>query len=163
MISCSWTDFDADEMCGEDAHIHWCIPLCDEHIKDYEQSVAYRVERAFNPAIRHHGLGSFPGFCYFVLLPDGAVKIGCSSTKVLLERRFRDISRDAKGPIVELLVIPGGYVAEAVMHGRFREDRLPGTGERFRYSPAIAQFIEDTKAGKVTGHGPLIVKQRENA
>ncbi|OXR39570.1 hypothetical protein B7C42_08362 [Nocardia cerradoensis] len=46
-----------------------------------------------------------------------------------------------KAPVIKLAVIQGGFVAEAVLHDMFKEDRLPGYGERFTYTPRMAEYL----------------------
>ncbi|MFJ8859750.1 GIY-YIG nuclease family protein [Streptomyces sp. NPDC102451] len=91
-----------------------------------------------------HGAEAFPGLCYILLFDDESVKIGYSNTEVLLQRRFKDLSRDAKkaGESFEVMaVMAGGCALEAVLHHRFRDDRRQGKGERFRLSENILDYL----------------------
>ena len=137
---CAWVS--DGEQCSEPAETYRNIPLCPEH--QHEQ--VRRFGSTARQAARLHGLSSFPGFCYFALLPDSTIKIGYSNTEELLSKRFKDLSREYGAPVVKLAVIQGGFVAEAVMHENFKDDRLPGVGERFKYSPDMARFIAEANS-----------------
>lgn len=100
-----------------------------------------RLRSLINQSLRYHTLDDFPGFCYFALLPDGCIKIGYSNTEPLVKSRMKSLSRQYSAPVIPLAVIKGGFVAEAYMHQRFEEYRLPGDGERFTYSAEMAEYI----------------------
>ncbi|GAA3500293.1 hypothetical protein GCM10019016_073990 [Streptomyces prasinosporus] len=94
----------------------------------------------------YSGVESFPGYCYFLLLPGETVKIGYSNTEETLKRRIKDLTRECEkefgpGSCEVLAVIKGGYAAEAVLHHRFRDSRIPGYGERFHLSDDILDFL----------------------
>lgn len=91
---------------------------------------------------RYHPFYTFPGLCYFGLLPDGKVKIGYTNTPTTLLDRMKTLKRQYGAPIHKLAVLRGGFVAEAVMHHKFKDDRLAGLGERFVYSPQMAEFLD---------------------
>jgi len=122
------------------------IPLCGEHRLVQKSRVAVARGSLARQAANYYPLDEFPGFCYFALLPDSSVKIGYSNTETLMSKRFKALGRQHGGPVVKLAVVPGGFVAEAVMHDRFAESRIPGDGERFRYTTDIASFIADSQA-----------------
>lgn len=143
-MKCSWTEHDSYESCDEDASLYRNLPLCEDHLETHKSHLVDQVGATARQSADYHELSSFPGKCYFVLLPDGNVKIGYSNTDELLAKRMGALARVYHAPVIPLCVIDGGFVAEAVMHHRFREDRLPGNGERFRYSPAMAEFIAGT-------------------
>jgi hypothetical protein len=92
-------------------------------------------------AVGYHSFDEFPGLCYIVLLPDGCVKIGYSNTEKLLKQRFQSLGRSYGAPVVPLAVLSGGFVREAVLHDQFDLYRVPGNGERFHYSPELAEFL----------------------
>ncbi|MBL3742836.1 T5orf172 domain [Mycobacteroides abscessus subsp. massiliense] len=100
-----------------------------------------RMRSLINQSLKYHSLDDFPGFCYFALLPDGCIKIGYSNTDDLVKSRMKSLSRQYQAPVIPLAVIKGGFVAEAHMHERFEAYRLPGDGERFTYSPEMAEYI----------------------
>lgn len=131
-----------DGVCGLPGELYSSFILCEEH----QQTVRSRRDTVLHTladqALKHHPRESFPGICYMVLVPGGNVKIGCSNTEDTYERRIKDLSREL-GPVVELLKMPGGFVYEAFLHKKFRQDRLPGTGELFRYSEDIAEFVKE--------------------
>lgn len=135
-----------DELCGGDAAKFMNVPLCEthqEHFRRFNNSVAQsEAARAAN----YHPLDSFPGFCYIVLLPSGLVKIGYSNTEKLLRNRLTDLRREY-GPLVVLATVKGGFVAEAVLHKRFSNYRVPGKGELFLYSYELAEYINEQKGG----------------
>ncbi|MFI2504566.1 GIY-YIG nuclease family protein [Streptomyces sp. NPDC018972] len=94
----------------------------------------------------YSGVESFPGYCYFLLLPGELCKIGYSNTEETLKRRIKDLTRELEkeygpGSCEVLAVIKGGYAAEAVLHHRFRGSRIPGYGERFHLSDDILDFL----------------------
>src|SRR5690606_8624621 len=138
MLTCGWVEH--DEPCGESDEVYMNLALCPIHKEEHRGKVNFLKGSTARQAAKSHPLEAFPGWCYFVLLPDGSVKIGYSNTEKLLKTRFTVLNREV-GPIVKLAVIPGGFVAEAVMHERFKESRLPGKGERFRYTPEMAEFL----------------------
>lgn len=135
---CSWVYTGSEQTCGEPAEIYSNLPMCETHQVEYSN----RVGNTARQAAKQHPLGSFPGLCYFVLLPDGSVKIGYSNTEELLKKRLQSLKREL-GPIIKLAAIPGGFVAEAVMHDRFKKYRIPGRGERFTYSAEMAEFLSE--------------------
>lgn len=138
---CTWLIDNDKLICGEVATPYQNVMLCIEH----QDQLRYRIQRnsglVARQSARIHPYWTFPGLCYFGLLPDGKVKIGYSNTPELLSRRMRDISRQYAAPIIQLAVLRGGFVAEAVMHDRFKDYRVSGTGERFEYSPEMATFL----------------------
>lgn len=139
MLECAWVA--DDEVCGEPAEVFSNIPLCPLHTERLRgRNNSLRGLHA-RQAARYHPLESFPGWCYVVLLPDGFVKIGYSNTDDLLKKRYQALKREYGAPVVELAKIPGGFVAEAVLHEKFRDYRESGTGERFRYSPEMADYL----------------------
>lgn len=142
-VGCSWTHKESGTPCGKEATVYSNIPLCVEHIESLRGYFGTRSRTAALQAAKHHSLSEFPGLCYIVLLPDGNVKIGYSNTDDLLAERFKALGREYEAPVVKLAVIPGGFVAEAVLHDRFKEYRLPGLGERFSYSAELAEFIHE--------------------
>lgn len=118
---------------------YWNFAVCEEHVNSL-----YSIKRSNAlQAASQHQLDAFPGICYIVLLPDATVKIGYSNTEALFSRRITDLTRAAGAPVILLLKIPGGFVAESVLHERFKDSRIPGFGERFAYSPEIAAFIAE--------------------
>lgn len=131
---CCWTAKGVP--CGEPAKVRRCIPLCVAHERD---SLGFSRSTILQAA-SVHGTEVFPGFCYFALLPSGDVKIGYANTIPLLKQRFRKLTVKY-GQVFQLAVMPGGFVAEAVMHERFRDCRKPGLGELFTYTPAMAEFV----------------------
>lgn len=146
-MECCWFDNEDEPRCGEEATLFGNLPLCDEHALTAKLRV--RRSRMANAlqAAQYHSFDAFPGFCYIILLPDGCIKIGYSNTEKLLDKRFKSLSRAYKAPVLPLVVIPGGFVAEAVLHDRFEVYRVPGDGERFYYSPEIAEYIATLTMG----------------
>lgn len=131
--------------CGEAATQYMRLPLCAEHIDSVRDLINSRARASAVQTAKYHPLESFPGLCYIVLLPDGLIKIGYSNTNKLLEERFGALGRLYGAAVVPLLVIPGGFVAEAVLHARFNAYRVPGNGERFRHSPELAEYIASSR------------------
>ncbi|AVJ51355.1 hypothetical protein EA_SCOWL_1 [Mycobacterium phage Scowl] len=147
MKCCYITDLESGETCGEpEAESFMRVPVCVVHKDELRRSVDGRGRGNALTAAKYHPLESFPGFCYVVLLPDGFVKIGYSNTENLLHQRLKALSRSYEAPVIPLKILPGGFVTEAVLHNRFKSDRLPGPGERFRYSPAMAEFLAEQQA-----------------
>ncbi len=139
MASCCWTKDDIQ--CGSEAGIHYCIPLCNEHLSVFYSSRTKTIRQTAT----YHGAEIFPGYCYVVLLPDETVKIGYSNTKDTLKKRFQDLRRQFEreyGPgFTVLAVLRGGVAMEAVLHHRFRASRIPGPGERFVFSEDIQDYL----------------------
>lgn len=140
-MNCCWHEFDADGACNAPAEVFRRIPLCPRHriaFLNSQGSVARASARTF-------GLSAFPGFCYFMLMPDGLVKIGYSGTERTLKQRINRLSKDSGAPCILLAKIAGGFVAEAVMHHRFEASRVPENGERFHYTPDMAKFVASVR------------------
>lgn len=131
-----------DEPCGNDAELKFNFPLCPSHWREYHQS-GLSTDSAIRTMLRYYELEDFPGYCYFMLLPTGRIKIGFSSTTDTLATRFRDLNREI-GPIVVLAVCRGGYTAERHFHGKFRayRDFIAGS-ETFEYTSEIADTINE--------------------
>ena len=141
-MECCWFD---EKQCSLEAEVFRNIPLCETHI-DLFQKRSYRDKTSTAiQSSNYHPIESFPGICYIVLLPTGYVKIGYSNNEKLFENRLKDLSRQYEAPVVLLAKLPGGFVQEAVLHREFEDDRIPGPGEVFRYSPLIAKFISNAK------------------
>ncbi len=143
-MKCTWiTDKDNPSHCNQDASVWNNFAVCEEHL----ESLRYKLESMKRGTAvqtgKFHGVNKFPGLCYTALLPSGKIKIGYVNDNQRLKARVTDLSREHGGAVVLLKVIDGGFVAEASLHTRFQEDRMPGPGELFSYSPRIAQFIED--------------------
>lgn len=136
-------DQESGELCGESAESYMQVPLCEEHAHSMRRAVDGRGRRNALQAVKYHPLEAFPGFCYVVLLPDGFIKIGYSNTDRLLDDRLKGLSWEYKAPVTTLAILPGGFVAEAVLHNRFKDSRIPGKGERFRFSPEMAEFLAE--------------------
>ena len=137
-MECSWVG--KGDTCGAEAEIHYCIPLCDQHLSRFYSMMT----RQLRQSAAYLGVEAFPGYCYVVLFPDETVKIGYSNTKETLKRRFRDLKREAdkEGPGFEVLaVMAGGCAMEAVLHHRFHKSRILGKGERFIFSDEIQDFL----------------------
>lgn len=134
-----------DNPCGAEATVLWNFPVCKDH-RDVVLNPR-KLSSALSQSAKINPLSSFPGFCYIVLLPDGFMKIGYSNTEKLLKTRLTTLKRECGAPVIELAVIPGGFVAEHLIHEKFSELREAGNGERFRYSPELATFIADAKEG----------------
>lgn len=143
MLTCGWYDYDTEACCGLEGEPYISFVVCQEHKSLFAARQAVWRQSTARQSAQYFDLSEFPGFCYFALRPDGTVKIGYSNTDVLLRERFRTLSRELDGPVIPLAVIHGGFVAEAVMHDRFREYRIAGTGERFQYSGEMAKFISE--------------------
>lgn len=138
-MECVYLD-DSYQPCGAPATVYRRTYLCDEHI-EWNRQFQYRLARsAALQSVNYHDLDEFPGLCYIVLMPDATVKIGYSNTEETLDRRLKKLG-SSKSPVVKLAVIKGGFVAEAVLHEKFNDSRIPGKGERFRYSPEMAEYI----------------------
>lgn len=135
-----------DQPCGADTAIAFMdFAVCEEHREVFAERLERNRRSIAVQAANHHPLEAFPGICYVVLLPDGTIKIGYSNTERLFTKRMTNLKCEQKAPIIVLAKLPGGFVTESVLHERFRESRLPGKGERFAYSPAIASFLEEQR------------------
>lgn len=130
------------ETCSEEtSNTYFSLAVCEEHRAILARNLSDLKGSTARQSANHHELSDFPGYCYFALMPDASVKIGYSNTPELLGKRFKNISKDAGSHVIPLAVIRGGFVAEAVMHHRFQEDRIWEESERFRYTPAMAEFL----------------------
>src|SRR5690606_19005608 len=140
-LVCSWIKHGEISTCGREASKYKNFALCDDHVVAMRNR-SNREQRSIPlQAAKQHPLESFPGLCYIVLLPDGFIKTGYSNTEERLKERFKELKKEYKAPVVELAVIKGGFVAEAVLHSKFDRFREPGVGERFRYTPEIAEYL----------------------
>lgn len=104
---------------------------------------SHKLMARINTSLNYGTLSDYPGYCYFALLPDGAVKIGYSNTRELVDKRMKTLGREYGAPLIPLAVIKGGWVAEIYHHDKFADYRLSGDGERFRYSSAMAEYLAD--------------------
>ena len=127
--------------CGEPGELYSSFYVCDLHLDMLRVRNQTSTRLFALQTSKYHELDKFPGFCYIALLPDGNVKIGYSNTEKLLEGRMKSLSRQYQAHVLPLAVIAGGFVAEAVLHDKFKEDRLSGNGERFKYTAQIAEYI----------------------
>ena len=141
MDLCCWLLDNASEFCNEPATPYRSLMLCPDHQDHLRAKIQSGTGAVARQSAAHHPYYTFPGLCYFGLLPDGKVKIGYSNTPVTIVNRMRALKRQYGAPVHTLAVIKGGFVAEAVMHDRFKDDRVAGIGERFNYSPAMAEFL----------------------
>ncbi len=133
MKLCSYLDCEA-----ETSLVYRNFAVCEDH---FDNLVSIGRSAAVQAA-EYHQLYEFPGICYVVLLPDGSVKIGYTNTEKLYRKRMSNLKSKYQAPVIQLTRLKGGFVAEAYLHERFKESRLPGVGERFAYSAEIADFIE---------------------
>lgn len=142
-MKCSWIeDKDNPSQCQREGEVWSSFVVCEEHKDSYRSKLLNQSRFTAIQSSKVLGVSSFPGLCYTVLLPNGSVKIGYSNTESLLRTRMTNLRRE-HGPLVELKVISGGFVAEACLHQRFSHLRIPGSGELFSYGIEIAQFVED--------------------
>lgn len=141
VLRCCWLD-DENETCGRRAARFGYMPLCDEHRELHRHWPARRLWSIAGAAMRYHKMWDYPGLCYFAGLPDGTVKIGFSHTEELVRNRMESLTRQYGAPVIPLHVVPGGFVAEAVMHHAFDHLRLPGKGERFEFRDELAEYLE---------------------
>ena len=111
-----------------------------------ESIETYKLISKINLSLNYVQLNDYPGYCYFALLPDGAVKIGYSNTRKLVDERMKSLGRQYGAPLIPLAIVGGGWVAELFHHEMFSEYRLPGDGERFTYSPEMAKYVADLQS-----------------
>jgi len=138
--TCCWI-LNREKQCGEEATLFRNLFLCEDHIKDYFS----RMRQTALQSAEHHELSDFPGLCYVALLSSGKIKIGYSNTEKLLHKRIQNLGYSTGGPVVVLKTMRGGFVAEAVLHERFKEHRVPGNGELFEYCSEIADFVSQSE------------------
>ncbi len=141
-MGCCWISSEDESRCGGEATIFSNLPLCEVHVEALRRKTESNKRHNAIQASKHHPLDAFPGWCYLALLPDGFIKIGYCNTRQLLTRRMAVLRRQYNAPVVLLGALRGGFVAEAVLHKKFFDYRVDGPGERFRYSPEIAEFID---------------------
>lgn len=153
-MECCWLNT-GNSTCGAPAGRWGNFFLCPEHQEAHRQRMIQNAGGTARQSAQYHDLSAFPGFCYFAALPFDrsrkgldafVVKIGYSNTRELVDERMKSLTRQYDALVKPMLIIPGGFVAEAVMHDRFRESRLPGAGERFTLLPDIAQYLLSRQA-----------------
>jgi hypothetical protein len=110
------------KQCGAEASFYHNFMLCDPH----QIEMSSKIGQTARQAAGYYPLGAFPGWCYVVQMDDGYIKVGYSNNDETLGRRIDDLK-----PLAVLFVIPGGFVAEAILHERLSDCRVPGRGERF--------------------------------
>jgi len=138
--TCTWIVADQG-LCDEPATDYDNFQLCEGHQQALRVRKTTRLAALVRQSLQYHPLSSFPGYCYFAQLPDGMVKIGYSNTIELVDNRMRSLSKQYGAEVKLLATMPGGFVAEALMHDTFEVERLPGVGERFEPSPGLMKFI----------------------
>lgn len=144
-MACTWYDSSSDAPCGAESKITSNLNLCPDHREVIRSKWESKGKTEILRTLNYHPLEAFPGVCYIALMPDGLVKIGYSSTDKLYEKRIKALSRQSGAPVIELATVRGGFVAEAFLHDKFQEFRVEGPGERFTYSPEIAQYLASVK------------------
>lgn len=140
--TCNWLIDNSSEMCGEPATPYANLLLCLDHQDRIRARASSGAGTVARQSAKYHPFYTFPGLCYFALLPDGKVKIGYSNTPTTITERMKALGRQYGAPLIKLAVIKGGFVAEAVMHDRFKDSRCSGIGERFNYTAEMAQFLD---------------------
>ena len=90
-----------------------------------------------------------PGYTYFLLLNDGAIKIGWSGRTGTLKDRIRRAHKNIAPVSLVLAVHEGGETLEASYHHRFRE-LADGRTETFLASPSLLATAEGGKLSGVT-------------
>lgn len=81
-----------------------------------------------------------PGFTYFLMMPDGLVKIGYATK---LYKRLRNLHRESNGRLTVLAVVEGGFSMESLMHNKFKDLRLKYQfGERFNPTAELLDYAE---------------------
>ena len=143
MNTCSWVIPDEERTCGDTGSVYCSFVVCEDHKEQFRNWNELMKRANALQASKIHELDSFPGYCYIMLLPNGNIKIGYSNTEKLLKTRITTLSREYGAPVVLLKTIKGGFVAEAMLHDRFKHLRLPGVGEQFKYGPGLAEFISN--------------------
>lgn len=89
-------------------------------------------------------------FVYFIRCEaSGLIKIGYSTD---LQGRVASLLHANPRGVALMASAPGGAVAEAAVHKKFRELRV--RGEWFRTSPALLSFIEQVKRNGALGLTP---------
>lgn len=122
----------------------WPIALCSDHSLAFDRKLAMTKTTTLRQSARVLGSDAYPGYCYIVLLGDATIKIGYSNTEATLAVRLHTLGTET-GSCTVLRVLPGGFVAEAVLHDRFSEFRDWTGSERFRVCPEILEFAASTE------------------
>jgi hypothetical protein len=87
------------------------------------------------------GVQNVPGVVYAGLTQDGLVKVGYSASLKNVRARFKSLARDLGGPIKPLLVHPGGWPMEALLHQEFEAHWV--RGEFYSTdAPVLARLME---------------------
>lgn len=135
---CSWVSV-GTRPCDESASLWHNLVLCDEH----KVQLTSKLTGTIRGAAKHHPINAFPGVCYAILTPSGYVKIGYSNKEYLFKKRIRNLDSQHEGRVALLAKLPGGFVAEALLHYQLARHRLPGSGELFYPHPDVAAAIRD--------------------
>ena len=130
---------EAGSPCGRAAELKWGIPLCGDCSmfvwmigqRAGRQLLADAVNRAGGDIYWDYGI------TYYVLLPNGNVKVGHVSRPERLFDRWEKLSHQFSGRVVPLGTEYGGRLKEAYRHAQLEEWRLWSVGEQFRPSPEV--------------------------
>lgn len=131
--TCVWRGRGERPLCGAPGSFYHCFILCDQH----KIELADKMSVTARQSAKFHPIGEFPGICYAVVLPSGLTKIGYSNSEKLFKSRLTTLKSEAGGAIAVIATIPGGFVAEAMLHYALREYRVPGLGELFDCAPTL--------------------------
>lgn len=147
MSRCVYVAGDGEDPCGAEATLYSNFFLCPEHQDVQRGKMGSGLRRVANQSLGYHSPEDFPGICYMVLVPGGLVKIGYSNTEERYAKRLKELTNKL-GPVVEILKMPGGFVLEAHLHSKFKDESVPGPGELFTYSERIAKYVKHVSDNK---------------
>ncbi len=142
-MECTWIPSKSEVCCGKPASVVDHLALCEKHARIISSRRSKGILGLAQQSTRFHPIESFPGYCYFALLPDGMIKIGYSNTEELIAHRMESLSENLGGTVLLLQTFPGGFVAESLYHHKFVADREAGFGETFRLSEDIMRFLAE--------------------
>ena len=138
-MQCVWLGSD-DVRCSSPSERHAGLRLCDEHYG----YILMRQGSTARQAGRAHGFDAFPGYCYLATLGGSRIKIGYVNTAARLNVRMYGLARQ-RGSVTPLVVLSGGFVREATLHGRFHRLRIPGESEVFWRRDDLAEYIRQVR------------------
>ena len=138
------------------------IKVCEEHSSYiWNQMRSMFFSQKIAKMFREGDLTSHSkGITYFMLLPNGNIKIGYSRNHDTLYKRLLAVQREHDGYINLVSTIEGGETMEAVIHGRFAHLLIRDTkGEQFKSDPSLWVFMNESG---LEANG-ILAKQRYEA
>ena len=139
-----------DAPCRRPGKLRWGIPLCPDCSmfvwmngqKAGRQMLAEAVERAGGDIYWDYGI------TYYLMFPNGNVKIGHVGDPNRLFDRWEKLSHDFSGRVMPLATEYGGRLKEAYRHAQLEQWRVWAAGEQFSPTPEVLRAA-------AIGHVPM--------